>query len=211
MRGFLMTRTDFNIPSYTLQSSEDFCVRGFQYRQTAWSVVYHVALTPTLHAAWQVVRVGGVDVGILLSKDDEDDRSGDVTHWIVSVDGSSEEEVISEKMLGRVLETVDQSDSSTMEKSLKENPAKKVTKAKNKPTSSIINQKKVIRRMNTRAAAIKGGDECPLDEGFEVERRPTPRPKKKHGDETVIEVKLLTGTLFIYRGENHRVEFVRTV
>ena len=159
----------------------------------------------------QVVRVGGVDVGILLSKDEEDDRSGDVTHWIVSVDGSSEEEIISEKMLGRVLETVDQSDSSTIEKSLKENPAKKVTKAKIKSTSGIINQKKVIRRINTRAAAIKAGEEGPLDEGLEVERRPTPRPKKKDGDETVIEVKLLTGTLFIYRGENHRVEFVRTV
>lgn len=134
----------------------------------------------------------------------------------MSVDGSSEEEVISEKMLGRVLETVDQSDSSTIEKSLKENPAKKVTKAKIKSTSSsaagIVNQKKVIRRMNTRAAAIKAGEEGgPLEEGLELERRPTPRPKKKDGDQTVIEVKLLTGTLFIYRGENHRVEFVRTV
>lgn len=151
-------------------------------------------------------------MGILLSKDEEDDRSGDVTHWIVSVDGSSEEEVISEKMLGRVLETVDQSDSSTIEKTLKENPAKKVTKAKIKSASSAsINQKKVIRRINTRAAATKAGEEGLLDEGLEVERRPTPRPKKKDGDETVIEVKLLTGTLFIYRGENHRVEFVRTV
>jgi hypothetical protein len=140
-----------------------------------------------------------------------------VTHWVVSVDGSSEEEVISEKMLGRVLETVDQSDSSTIEKSLKENPAKKVTKAKIKSTSSssaagIVNQKKVIRRMNTRAAAIKAGEEGgPLEEGLELERRPPPRPKKKDGDQTVIEVELLTGTLFIYRGENHRVEFVRTV
>ncbi len=156
----------------------------------------------------QVVRVGGIDLGILLSKDDEDDRSGDATHWVVSVDGSSEEEVISEKMLGRVLETVDQSDSSTFEKSFKEKPVKKATKTKIKSSSK---EKLGIRRINTRATGIKTGEEPIFDDGMEDERRPTPRPKKKDGDETVIEVKMLTGTLFIYRGENHRVEFVRTV
>lgn len=157
----------------------------------------------------QVVRVGGIDVGILLSKDDEDDRSGDVTHWLVSVDGSSNEEVISEKMLGRVLETVDQSDGSTFEKSMKEKPVKKSTKAKIKSASK---QKTGVRRINTRAAASKTGEDPTFDDVFDDERRQNnPRPKKKDGDETVIEVKMLTGTLFIYRGEHHRVEFVRTV
>ena len=65
--------------------------------------------------------------------------------------------------------------------------------------------------MNTRATS-KDGALALLNEGKEIERRlPPPRPKKKQGDERVIEVKMLTGTLFIYRGMNHRVEFVRTV
>lgn len=146
-----------------------------------------------------------MDVGILLSKD-EDDRSGQVTHWVVSVDGSSEEEVISEKSLGRVLETQDQSDGSTFEKTLKEQPVKKETKAKVKKP----NNKKGIHRIGTRASKTEE-EESVLNSGVEIERRPPPRPKKKDGDETVIEVKMLTGTLFIYRGEHHRVEFVRTV
>mmetsp|Transcript_2261 Transcript_2261/g.6470 ORF Transcript_2261/g.6470 Transcript_2261/m.6470 type:complete len:180 (-) Transcript_2261:330-869(-) len=157
----------------------------------------------------EVVRVDGMEVGILLSKDDADDRSGDVTHWVVSVNGSSEEEVVSERMLGRVLEDIDQSDSSTFDKTQKEAPVKKATKAKVK--SGPKNKKGGNRRVNTRAGANKNGEEPNFDEGEEIVRRPTPRPKKKDGDETVIEVKMLTGTLFIYRGENHRVEFVRTV
>lgn len=143
----------------------------------------------------------------MISKDEQEgDRSGDVTHWVVSVDGSSEEEVISEKMLGRVLETQDQSDGSTFEKPLKEVPTKKTTNAKVKQ----VKKRRGGNRIGTRANK-SGEDESALNEGFETERRPLPRPKKKDGDETVIEVKMLTGTLFIYRGEHHRVEFVRTV
>lgn len=149
-------------------------------------------------------------MGILLSKDEDDDsRPGDVTHWVVSVDGSSEEEIVSEKMLGRVLEAHDQiSDGSTVEKSLKEKPAAKPTKAKIKPGSKKLAQAK---SRVTRAGATKNGEEPMADDGGAIERRPAPRPKKKEGDETVIEVKMLTGTLFIYRGEHHRVEFIRTV
>lgn len=149
-------------------------------------------------------------MGILISKDEEDDnRNGDVAHWVVSVDGSSEEEVVSEKMLGRVLETQDQSDSSTFEKSLKEKPAKNSAKPKFK---AGIKRKtmKAKSGVNTRAGSSKNGEVLRAEDIGEIERRSAPRPKKRNGDETVIEVKMLTGTLFIYRGENHRVEFVRT-
>lgn len=157
------------------------------------------------------MRVDTIDIGILLSKDEEDDgRSGEVTHWVVSVDGSSEEEVISERSLGRVLETHDQSDGSTFEKSMKERPAKKSSKTKNKSVSASSSGQKGNRRINTRAAS-KNGEDAVLHDGLEFDRRPNPRPKKKDGDETVVEVKMLTGTLFIYRGEHRRVEFVRTV
>ena len=124
----------------------------------------------------------------------------------MSVDGSSEEEVISEKALGRVLETHDQSDGSTFEKAMKEKPVKKSSKTKVKSSSSKSKNK----RANTRAAS-KNGDDSLLRTGLDFERRQTARPKKKDGDETVIEVKMLTGSLFIYRGDHHRVEFVRTV
>jgi hypothetical protein len=141
---------------------------------------------------------------------------------VVSVQGdSNEEEVISEKALGRVLDDSDDSVKSatfeklvtieksvTSEKSAKK-PVKKGTKAKNKVASGS----KGTRRMNTRATSKSGnGSQSALNDRIDMERRaPSPRPKKKQGDETVIEVKMLTGTLFIYRGENHRVEFVRTV
>jgi hypothetical protein len=138
---------------------------------------------------------------------------------VVSVEGdSNEEEVISEKALGRVLDDSDDSESATIEKLVTiekstekstKKPVKKGTKAKNKVTSG----NKSTRRMNTRATSKNGnGSQSALNDRIDMERRaPSPRPKKKQGDETVIEVKMLTGTLFIYRGENHRVEFVRTV
>lgn len=164
----------------------------------------------------QLVRVGGIDVGILLSKADEEGENrraspgtNTTTFWVVSVEGdSNDEEMISEKALGRVIDESDESvKSATLEKSAKK-PVKKVTKAKNK-----VNSRKKGNRMNTRATT-KDGPASPaeLDDGIEFDRRaPSPRPKKKKGDETVVEVKMLTGTLFIYRGQNHRVEFVRTV
>jgi hypothetical protein len=132
---------------------------------------------------------------------------------VVSVEGdSNEEEVISEKALGRILDDSDDSvKSATIEKlvTTEKKPVKKGTKAKNKVTSG----NKGTRRMNTRATSKNGnGSQSTLNDRIDMERRaPSPRPKKKQGDETVIEVKMLTGTLFIYRGENHRVEFVRTV
>jgi hypothetical protein len=164
----------------------------------------------------QVVRVGGVDVGILLSKADHDKRGSDgaATHWVVSVEGeSNDEEVISEKSLGRVLSSHDSDDSiksATLDKNAKQPPAKKTTTAKNKVATS--NQ--ASRRMNTRARSKNGDESQPaLIDGLDtVERKaPSPKPKKKQGDETVVEVEMLTGTLFMYRGKHPRVEFVRTV
>lgn len=149
-----------------------------------------------------------MDVGILLSKDEDDDgRYGEAAYWVVSVDGSSEEEVIPEKSLGRILDPNVQSDESTVDKSAAARPIKKATtKAKIKSRSTI----KGNRRINTRAAG-KNGEATELLLGLESERKPSPRPKKRETDETVIEVKMRTGTLFIYRGEHHRVEFVHTV
>lgn len=145
-------------------------------------------------------------MGILLSKEEEEDgRSEGVTHWVVSVDGSSEEEVISEKMLGRVLDDTEQSDGSTFEKSPKDQiPVKKASNAKVK----VVSKRK---KPDRHSITTRSGEEPEFPGGMAFETRQVPKPKKKSGDETVIEVKMLTGTLFIYRGENHRVEFARTV
>lgn len=172
---------------------------------------HNVALLTETAFPSQIVRVGGIDIGYLLSKDDEEDQASTVatTFWVVSVEGDShEEEVISEKALGRVLDA-DESDDSGKSATIAK--VKKVTKKATNAKIKAKSSKKGTRRMNTRATS-KDGALALLNEGKEIERRlPPPRPKKKQGDERVIEVKMLTGTLFIYRGMNHRVEFVRTV
>ena len=152
----------------------------------------------------QIVRVEGIEVGILLSKEKES-RSEGVTHWIVSVHGTSEEEVISEKVMGRVLDDTEQSDNSTFEKSHKDQiPVKKASTAKVK----VVSKRK---KTQSHSLTSRIGEEPGYRGDMVLEPRQAPRPKKKSGDATVIEVKMLTGTLFIYRGENHRVEFSRTV
>lgn len=181
----------------------------------------------------KVVRVGGIDVGILLLKDDKHRAT---PHWVVSVEGesSNDEELVSEKSLGRVLESHDSDDtikSATMDKTAKKPPpAKKVTKAKTKVNRAVASSAATTtaavasasaaskstsssRRMNTRAASKRGGDgHVSLNDGIGVERKvPSPRPRKRQGDGSVVEVKMLTGTLFMYRGDHPRVEFIRTV
>jgi len=107
--------------------------------------------------------------------------------------------------MGRVLDDTEQSDNSTFEKSQKDQiPVKKASTAKAK-----VAQK----RKKTHSHFVRSliGEEPGFRGDIVLEPRQAPRPKKKSGDATVIEVKMLTGTLFIYRGENHRVEFSRTV
>lgn len=42
-----------------------------------------------------------------------------------------------------------------------------------------------------------------------VSKKGGPRPGKKAKNEEVVKVKMLTGTLYLYRGENRRAEFIR--
>ena len=155
----------------------------------------------------QLLTVEGLEVGILLSKAEDDDGSPDATtHWVVSVEGPQDEEIISEKALGRIL-GADDSDGSTIEKSTR-NPTKKTTKVKAK-----LNEPKKVKRKTKTRAKRKGKSESDVDEmQNEVIKAPPPKPKKKQGDESVVEIRMLTGTLLMYRGTaNRRVEFVRTI
>lgn len=152
-------------------------------------------------------------------------------HWLVSVEGG--EEYVSERTLGRVLEAHDHPSS---DESLKSATTTNSMKGKNSKSKVIVAAKKTTkskpskpstakksasssassRRATTRAATRKNGNGKPdLMEGLDrietVNRKvPSPKPKKKDGEETVVEVNMLTGTLFIYRGKHRRVEFVPT-
>lgn len=122
---------------------------------------------------------------------------------MVSVEGPNDEEIVSEKALGLVLDS-NESDESSMSSTIKKTE-KKVAKKITKPKT------KVVKRKTTTRSKTKG--KGPLDDAIlEAPRKvPAPKPKKQEGDEEVTEVKMKTGTLFIYRGSNHRVEFIRTV
>jgi hypothetical protein len=161
----------------------------------------------------QLVRVGGIDVGILLSKaEEEDNYPSSTTHWVVSVQASNDEEIVSEKSLGRVLEVHESDDSikSTIEKTA--NASKKlVTKKTTRVKGKVNNRGQTKRKITTRASGKGKEGAIAFDELDFVRKAPPPKPKKIQGDETVVEMKMNTGTLFIYRGKNHRCEFIRTI
>lgn len=158
----------------------------------------------------QLVRTAGIDVGIILFKaQDEDSTHSSITHWVVSVEGSNNEEVVSEKTLGRVLD-VQESDDSSTKSTVKKTTEKKIVKksSKTKPRS---NSRKTA-KAKTKATRSKTKGQSHPESILEAPRKHvTPRPRKQEGDDSVTEVKMNTGILFIYRGSNHRVEFVRTV
>ncbi|KAL3934337.1 MAG: hypothetical protein SGBAC_009929, partial [Bacillariaceae sp.] len=83
---------------------------------------------------------------------------------------------------------------------------KTTTKTKPKPP----NRKTVKAKSKTRSSKSKGQSQP--ENMLEAPRKhATPRPRKQDGDENVTEIKMKTGILFMYRGANHRVEFIRTV
>lgn len=155
---------------------------------------------------------------------------------MVSFDEGSQEE-ISEKGLGRIIGGADSDDSvsnghlptatsmakpppvSTNNSNSKEATAK-VTAAK-KPQARKVRYEppQENKRVLTRAVRKQNGS-ATLHSGIEVARKKAPKTSKGNNkvdrsktsaDETVITVKLLTGTLYMYRGAHPRAEFVRSV
>lgn len=130
------------------------------------------------------------------------------------MEGSDTEEVVSEKTLGRVLdgqESDDSSDKSTVKKPTAEAKAtvKKPSSKPKPPAAKPPSRKAVKAKPKSRSKNSKGGQ---IENILEAPRKhATPKPRKQDGDEKVTEIKMKTGILFIYRGANHRVEFVRTV
>lgn len=184
---------------------------------------------------YQVVRDEGVSIGTLLRKvDNEDDESPSsvVMRWVVSFLDETEEE-ISENYIGRLAEGA-KSDSSPSQ-SGKPNHKKTITKKK-LPTAKGKAQRKVkfgipepekqilvdaaataaynSRTHSTRSAVKKGGPEQTLYDGIQETRKTTKGGRKQVGtkeDDTVIKIKMLTGTLIMYRGVHRRAEFIWSV
>lgn len=153
------------------------------------------------------------------------------TKWMVSVENdSASEEEISEKYLGRILEASDESDNTaTIDKatalasSSKKKNGGKGAGAVPKKVSFPNGQKskhrgpegtKANSRRNTRAS--RNADNIDMDALNDIimkkPKKATPKPPKNSAaqGESVVEVKMATGTLFMYKGLKRRVEFIRT-
>jgi hypothetical protein len=158
-----------------------------------------------------------------------------VLRWVVSFLDETEEE-ISENYIGRLAESV-KSDSSPSQ-SGKTTSKKPVTKKKVPPPAKAKVQRKVkfgapepsekqalidaaaaaaaynSRTHSTRSAVKKGGPEQTLYEGIQETRKPPKGGRKQAGtkeDDSIVKIKMHTGTLIMYRGLHRRAEFIWSV
>jgi len=84
----------------------------------------------------------------------------------------------------------------------------------NRRSTSPTNNNNSNDRPSTRSSIKQSDADRILYSGIKdnASRKTAKGGKKKVGqDETVVKVKMLTGTLYLYRGENPRAEFIRTV
>lgn len=154
---------------------------------------------------------------------DEQDSDGDgesnVAHWMVSFEGDAEEHEVTEKYIGRLIES---SETESI-KSADDPPSPKAgsaTSAKGKNAAAARKEKSPPRKAAP-ASPHRGGGAKPstrstikdgksLLKGIKAIKK-QPRGKELGENESVVKVKMLTGTLYLFRGENPRAEFVRTV
>jgi hypothetical protein len=156
---------------------------------------------------------------------DEQDSDGDggesiVAHWMVSFEGDAEEHEVTEKYIGRLVES---SETDSI-KSADDPPSPKVgsaISAKGKNAAATRKGKSPPRKAAS-ASPHRGGGAKPstrsnIKDGKSLLKgiKPTKKPPRGNAlgenDESVVKVKMLTGTLYLFRGENPRAEFVRTV
>lgn len=134
-----------------------------------------------------MVRTSGVEIGTLLHKIEEnEDDSPSITHsirWMVAFEGVEDDATsdYEEEVSERYMAQLVESSSNESEAS---NGKKSKTVAAAKRTKGKNG------RYHTTANARASTDE---------------------NGETVVKVKMLTGTLYLYRGMNPRAEFIRIV
>mmetsp|Transcript_22255 Transcript_22255/g.32850 ORF Transcript_22255/g.32850 Transcript_22255/m.32850 type:complete len:192 (+) Transcript_22255:161-736(+) len=167
----------------------------------------------------EILRDEGVAIGRLVRKVDHDEGEGTVEHWIVSLDGESGEEEVTEKYIGRLVESSDT-------ESLKGDNAPSFAVATRNDRSGSKNSNKVKRsnltgryervrstRPSTRSTRRQNGSDEQLLKTVKNIKKISKKTNKPADDsiETVVKVKMLTGTLYLYRGDKPRAEFIRTV
>ena len=155
-----------------------------------------------------------MDIGTLLYKTEEkpyESPSRASTHWKVSIEGKESEEDVSERMLGRVLD-VSESDGSTVSTTTTSGVGSSgKEKAASKPT--VVKAARTTNKRSTRAATRSAGGDVELLTGIEniqLPKKPASKNNRVRKDPNVVKVKMLTGTLLLYRGKIRRAEFVRS-
>lgn len=203
----------------------------------------------------EIVRNNGIAHCQLLYKIDESGNtsasSSSIPRWLVAFDDESEDEEISEKSLGRLVQRGElnrnhqvhgnagagDGESDSGKSSDKTGGASFLPRRGGKTVSGADKQKKATKAkqmqvkfpssrvqredsgVNTRSSARKmREDGVPVTEGVLYSgikpgrrggKRVSRGGKKPKKNEEVVKVKMLTGTLYLYRGENPRAEFIR--
>mmetsp|Transcript_28204 Transcript_28204/g.42669 ORF Transcript_28204/g.42669 Transcript_28204/m.42669 type:complete len:186 (-) Transcript_28204:1240-1797(-) len=161
----------------------------------------------------EILRDEGIAIGRLVRKVEHDSEGGGtVEHWIVSLDGESGEEEVTEKYIGRLVE------SSDMESLNGDNAAyaasavtKSNVRSKDKNTSKVKRSNLTGRYKRSESTRPSTRSIKRFSERRNIKRSSTQRNRSADGNETVVKVKMLTGTLYLYRGDRQRAEFIRTV
>jgi hypothetical protein len=153
-----------------------------------------------------------------------------VTYWVIAVEGESLTEEVSERKLGRVIDSTE-SDGSTV--TVNNNTRKSsLHPSSTNNTGSSKTKGKAVRRGTTakvssqNAAAVnltlrkttrstrRSGEPVELLAGIEhipATTKKTTSKRKFQDDGNVTKIKLMTGTLYLYKGKRpYRAEFVRS-
>jgi hypothetical protein len=158
---------------------------------------------------------------ILASKDDDDNNKAEGKGRKAASKKAEKKDSSDEGRTRRGAAKVASDDEKTKSKAAqgKVTPPKQAAKTAHKrggTQAKATSQHRPARKYGTRATRRQNGgaDDTDLFVGGidKVQKKPkAPAAPKVGSDETVIKVKMLTGTLYIYRGANPRAEFIRVV
>mmetsp|Transcript_4458 Transcript_4458/g.5169 ORF Transcript_4458/g.5169 Transcript_4458/m.5169 type:complete len:216 (-) Transcript_4458:83-730(-) len=191
----------------------------------------------------EILRDEGIAIGKLIQKVHQDSEGeSSVLHWIVSFDGESEKEEITEKYIGRLVESSETEShksnnlfkisSANTNKSGNKNSIKAKKSHRILPRAGKYENSSQVRPSTRSTAKHKCGEkklkcgEKTLDCGEKkikcdekknlkanknIKKISKDQNRSTNKKETVVKVKMLTGTLYLYRGNRPRAEFIRTV
>ena len=169
--------------------------------------------------------------------DQDSDSEANVAHWIVSFVGDAEEHEVTEKYIGRLVES---SETESVKSTQTPPPSTKAATARSRTNNSRLRRdKSPPHKAKSPPASVKGdvrpstrstikqpvkpqGKQNGVKKVVVKSVKTVKKPPMKTGggggggkqsgeNETVVKVRMLTGTLYLYRGDRPRAEFIRTV